>query len=499
MSEAPRGMKPWYPMAQALADLRAAGLLQGVLMARAGRLEAVAPSADLPPETGFAGAGLDSRSLAPGNLFVALPGRNVDGRRFIAAAAAAGHWSLAGREPGSAGERPLDPATDLLGIAAQDDAGVLVCTDGAAALAHLAARHRDRWSGVMVGVTGTNGKTTCKDLCAAMLAGAGGVLATRANFNNRLGVPLTLLDLAPDHRYAVLEMGASAVGHIASLAALVRPRVGVITNAGRAHLAEFGSLAGVITGKGELLDALPPDGTAVLNADSPGFTDWVKRTRCRVESWGERAGDHRWRWRPEPGKGWFVEIDGRTWPVPMPGRHNGANLTAAVLAVRAAGIGEDAARSGLAGFRPSPHRGSLLRWEGRLLLDDSYNANPVSMQAAAEALVELAGSRPGVAVLGAMAELGPESDRIHRETGTALHGTGLGAVVAVGGDAEPLGRGFDAQGGEAHYCPDHQCAARWIRTMTRPGDVILLKGSRSAAMERVLDHLPGVVPASEGA
>lgn len=486
-------MKPDLFLARTAArDLAEADLLVQVLREDGGRLVPAGPGELDDSAGGFAGAALDSRALQGDDLFVALPGDRADGRRFIDQALARGHWVLAGLEAG------WDDAKNLAGMPAAPGSGVLVCLDGVAGFTRLAVCNRRRWNGVVIGVTGTNGKTTCKDFCAAMLRGSGPVCFTRGNHNNRLGVPLTLLQLAAAHEFAVIEMGASAVGHIAALADLARPHIGVITNAGSAHLAEFGSLAGVISGKGELLDVLPENGTAILNADSPGFSDWCERARCPVVSWGSGAGDCRWSWRVVPGRGWETEIDGTSWPTPLPGRHNGANLTAALLAVRAAGLSDAEARQGLDGFAGSPHRGLLLEWEGRLLLDDCYNANPVSMLAAAAALNDLAVAAGGIAIVGGMGELGADSLALHRETGAKLAQLGLGALVAVGAAGEALGRGFDAEGGEAHYCADHACAAQWIRTMTRTGDVILLKGSRSEALEKILDHLPGVAPARKG-
>ncbi len=481
-----------YPVHLAARDLLAEDMLTGVWCARNGYLVPVSVEALTPEDGAWMGAVLDSRSLAAGQLFVALPGEHVDGRDFLDRAVAAGHWVLAGQEEGWSGEQTLN------GLPAAVGGGVLLCRDGAAGLALLAGRHRSRWEGTLIGITGSNGKTTCKDLCAALLGGTARVWATAGNHNNRLGVPLTLLGLQAEHRFAVVELGASGEGQIAALAGLARPHIGVITNAAAAHLSEFGSLAGVIRGKGELLDALPEDGTAVLNADSPGYDQWRRRAGCPVVSWGRQAGDHRWTWAAVPGRGWVTVIDGKSWPTPLPGRHNGANLTAALLAVRAAGLSDEAARSGLARFRGSPHRGSLLRWDGRLILDDSYNANPLSMLAAASTLVELAAGGNSCAVLGAMAELGDEAAELHRETGRSLADLGVRTLVAVGTGARPLGEGFDEKGGEAHYCSDQEAAADWIKSHTHPRDVILLKGSRSSAMEIVLDSLPGVKTASQG-
>ena len=466
--------EPRYTAAQAAADLRAAGLLDGVLGERDGSLQAGAPAG------GFIGAGLDSRRLEPDQLFVALAGEHADGRSFAPAALAAGHWVLTASRAGA------DP---LLGAKAAARTGVLLSADPVAALAVLGRCWRARQPAVTVGVTGTNGKTTTKDLLAALLAGAGPVHATGGNLNNHLGVPLTLLGLRPSHRFGVIEMGASAVGEIARLAPLAAPVVGIITNASPAHLAEFGSLEGIIEGKGELVEALPPGGTAVLNADSPGFARWRARSKGSVVSFG-RGGDHPWSWRPAADGTGILALDGADWPVPLPGAHNGANLAAAILAARALGVDDADLRRGLAGFRGSPHRGVRLEIAGRQVLDDAYNANPRSLVAAAQALLALPGGGRTVAVLGAMAELGPDSAAIHRDCGRELAGLGLDALLAVGAGAADLAAGFDAAGGEAHHCGSHAEAADWLVRRTAAGDRILVKGSRSAAMERVLALLP---------
>ncbi len=481
-----------YPLGLAASDLAEANLLRGVWQTVGGELLPVAPNAYATLTGDFEGASLDSRHLDQQQLFVALPGAKVDGRNYVQPALEAGHWVLAGMEAGG-------PGPDCYaGLSAPEGTGVLLCSVGDNALQVLATRHRQRWVGIMVGITGTNGKTTCKDLCAAMLRGAGSVCATKGNHNNRLGVPLTLLDLSADHDFAVVEMGASAVGEIAALAAMAQPQIGVITNAAPAHLAEFGSLAGIITGKGELLAALPGEGTAVLNADSPGFEQWCNRAPCKIVSWGRSTGEHRWQWGSNPGVGWTTTVDGQAYATPLPGRHNGANLTAALLASRAAGLGEEAISSGLTSFQGSDHRGQLFRWQERLVLDDSYNANPRSMVASCTALRDLGAGQRTLAVLGAMGELGSEAQELHRQTGLDLAKLGIQTLLAVGGEAKFLGLGFDEGGGEAHYCPSHAEAGHWLQENSAPGDVILLKGSRSSAMENVMAHLPGITPATQG-
>lgn len=462
-----------YTLAAATADLREAGLLAGWLESRGGRWTRRAPDAP-EPAGAFLGAGLDSRDLTPGALFVGLAGEHVDGRGFVGPALRAGAGAALTRSRGEPGPDPLlssDPGREAV---------ILLSDDPQRALTVLADRWRTRLGTPAVAVTGSNGKTTTKDLLACLLGADGPTHATSGNFNNELGLPITLLGLRESHRWTVLELGASAPGDIDRLAALARPRVGVITNAADAHLAGFGGLEGVIATKGELLDHLPADGAAVLDRDGTAFAAWRERAPCPVLDWGLSPGARRWSWRPDP-LGGAVTLDGETWVLPLPGRHNGANLAAAVVAARAlAGAGLDIGAA-LVQFRASPHRSRLLDAGGVTVLDDTYNANPGSMAAAARALAELPGDGRLLAVLGAMAELGPRSDALHHETGAALREAGLHLVWAVGEAARPLAAGFGAAG---RTVPDLDAALTAVLAEVRPGDRLLVKGSRSAGMER---------------
>jgi UDP-N-acetylmuramoyl-tripeptide--D-alanyl-D-alanine ligase len=469
-----------FSLTDAVAVLHGQGLLAGVHLP--GGLHLAAPEAAGEGsflEGHFLGAGLDSRALEAGQLFLALQGEHTDGRRFAPAALERGHWVLTRAVEG---EDPLQPLAR--------EAGVLLSADPEAALAALAAAWRSRFDLPVVGITGSNGKTTTKDLVTAMLQAAGPTWSTRGNLNNKLGLPLTLLGLRPEHRFAVIEMGASAVGHIAHLAGLARPTVAVITNAARAHLAEFGSLEAVIQGKGEILDNLPSAGRAILNTDSPGFDRWAERAPCPVVSFGQAEGDYLWSWQAAgPGGRPHLDLAGELWPVPLPGQHNAANLAAAILAARAVGVPDASIRQGLQDFHPGEHRSTVLSMAGRLVLDDSYNANPVSMTAAAAAAVQLSGPGPVIAVLGHMAELGPQSEAMHRETGGQLSDCGVQILLAVGAQARPLAVGFAGRGGRAEMCADLNEAADWLARNAVPGSRILIKGSRSAGMEKLVPLL----------
>ena len=246
----------------------------------------------------------------------------------------------------------------------------------------------------------------------------------------------------------------------------------------------------MIKGKGELLDALPDNGVAVLNADSPGFNRWRKRSRCSVLSLGQTGGDIRWQWHSEDSSpAGRLELGDRRWRVPLPGVHNAANLAAAVVAAGAAGLSQDEMWGGLRDFEPSPHRSHLLEVGGLQILDDSYNANPTSLRAAAEGLDALPGGGRTIAVLGAMAELGAASGKMHRDVGSGLIDTGLDLLLTVGDEAALMAEGFALAGGSALALSSRREAVQWLCDNTLPGDRVLVKGSRSAGMEEVVRGL----------
>ncbi len=471
-----------YLLAEAAADLRDAGLLANILVHERGEWSTLAKDTDSPGGA-FLGASLDSRSVTVDSLFLALPGERVDGRNYVGVALRAGSSAALTSEWGGAGPDPLmsgDPGRDAV---------VLVATNPHQALTVLAERWRSRLGTKAVAVTGSNGKTTTKDLLSCLLNHHGSTHATVGNYNNDLGLPLTILGLRECHRWAVLELGASAPGDIDRLAALAKPQVGVITNAAGAHLDGFGNLEGVIATKGELLDHLPSDGTAVLDRDGIGYDSWRDRAPCRIVDWGLQGQRGVWTWQPTgQGAGGVVSLDQESWTLPLPGRHNGANLIAAVLAARAlTGETLDIAAA-LTQFSGSSHRNHLLDAAGVTLFDDSYNANPASVLAAAEALMDLPGQGRRFAVLGMMAELGTESLGLHHETGAALRELGLDGLWSVGESALGLAAGFADAGGNGEALQDVDTALHTVLAAVEPGDIILVKGSRSAGMEKFVSR-----------
>lgn len=407
----------------------------------------------------------DSRRVDFGALFAALPGSQVDGHDFAPAAVQLGAVALL-----------VNRRLDL-------DVPQLVVGDVLFALGRLAALLRQRLDPVVVGITGSNGKTTVKEMVASILRPAGAVLATRGNYNNELGVPLSLFELEPSHRFAVLELGASKPGDIAYLAEIARPDVGLITNIGPAHLGGFGSEEGVARAKGEIYAALPADGHAVINADEPWTGMWAGVNRAgHVLTFGS-------------GPGCDVRVSGdEQQPVlqtpqgafelrlALPGAHNRLNAAAATAVALALSIGLDEIRAGLEGVKAVPGRLNFIDTSmGWTVIDDTYNANPASLYSALQVLSGMQGT-PWL-VLGDMKELGTDSPKMHREVGDAARAMGVMRLFATG---EMSVHAVDAfgEGGE-HYASRDELADS-LRRQLRPGINCLVKGSRSMGMEAVV-------------
>jgi len=423
----------------------------------------------------FAGVGTDSRALASGALFVALRGRHWDGHDFVEAA----------RGVGAAGA--------MLERAARADAlPRLVVDDVRRALGCLVAAWRQRFELPVVGVTGSNGKTTVKEMLAAILGLEGAVLATGGNLNNDLGLPLTLAGLTRGHRAAVLEMGANHAGEIARLAEIARPSVGVLTQCAPAHLEGFGSVEGAARAKGELIAGLGADGVAVINADDAYAGLWRELAGPRrCITFGLRAeADVHGVWRAESGLT-LLRLETPVGPVrtalALPGRHNVLNALAATAGAIAAGAGTGAVEAGLAAMRPVSGRLELKRGlhEARVI-DDTYNANPASLEAALEVLAGYAGRR--WLVLGDMGELGPEGPRFHEGVAASARAHGVERLYATGDMSRRAAEAF-GEGG-CHFDVFERLAEA-VRADLDPEVTVLVKGSRAARMERVVSALTG--------
>lgn len=430
----------------------------------------------------------DSRAIRPGDLFVCLRGPNFDGHRFAATAVAAGAAAVLG-EDGS-----LDPNLDCPQI---------VVRDARAALGRLAAAHRRRFSIPVIAVAGSNGKTTTKELVAAVLRRRFATVASEASFNNDIGVPLTLLELDARHQAAVIEVGTNHPGELAALLRIAEPTHGVLTRLGREHLEFFGNLDGVIQEEGTLADALPADGALILTGDSPGAERVRRRARARVTRVG---------WAPE--NDWValsasVGDEGTDFAVRAPtaefggdyrlrllGRHQVENALLALALGAELGLTRLEVEAGLRDC-PAPKRRLQLATAGGVrVLDDSYNANADSMLAALATLRDLNCDGRRIAVLGDMAELGPHAAVAHVEVGRAASRLGVDCLYAVGEHAAELQAGAQAAGLLAVQAFGEVAeAADALLAEVRPGDLVLVKASRRARLDVVADLLKRVLAA----
>jgi UDP-N-acetylmuramoyl-tripeptide--D-alanyl-D-alanine ligase len=435
---------------------------------------------------------VDSRTLQPGALFVALPGERVDGHDYVAAAAAAGAAASLTRYP-------------------VEGALCLVVADPLVALGRLSRYLIDRAGAEglrVVGLTGSVGKTSTKDLLAQLLEHAGPTVAAAGNLNNELGVPLTVARVERDTRFLVVEMGARGIGHIAYLCDIAPPRVGVVLNVGQAHVGEFGSQAAIAQAKGELVESLPAEGWAVLNVDDPLVWAMRRRTAGRVLPWsmsqqldhgvwasglsGDAYGRYSFtlheRREGEPEQQVEVRLG-------LTGRHQVANAVAAAAAALALGLELDQVAAALGGAAPRSRWRMEMhdRSDGVTVINDSYNANPDSMRAALGTLAELGrGGRRTWAVLGDMLELGDTAADEHEAIGRFAAGVGVDHLIAIGEHAKRMTEAAVDAGlapGSAMTVADKSAAVAVLTAGLGPDDVVLIKASRGLALDTVADDI----------
>jgi UDP-N-acetylmuramoyl-tripeptide--D-alanyl-D-alanine ligase len=377
---------------------------------------------------------------------------------------------------------------------------VLAVADTLRALGAIARHHRRRFAVPLVGVTGSNGKTTTREMIACILATRGPVLKTEGNLNNEVGAPLTLLGLGPEHRAAVIEMGMNHAGEIDRIARIAEPRVGLVTLAAAAHLEGLGSIDAVADAKAELYRALPPDGIAVANADDERMLHRALASSRKVVTFSAVPGNADVSvLRIEPGAAdglrFSLGIGNRELPVHLPalvGAHNAANAAAAAAAAVSLGCTDREVVAGLARVAPVGRRLRLERLaSGLLLLDDCYNANPSSVAAALRTLADLARAegRRRVAVLGDMLELGPVEVESHRRLGEEAARAGVEALAAFGPRSRHGAEAARAAGLPAFHTEDMPALVEWARATVRPGDALLVKGSRGMKLERLVEAL----------
>lgn len=419
------------------------------------------------------GVSIDSRDIRNGDLFVAFSGAHHDGHDFLADVAARGAAAALVVRP-----QPV-PLPQLQ---------VMDCR---AALGLLGRHNRRQFKGRVAAVTGSAGKTTCKEMLAAILGVCGPTLATRGNRNNEIGLPLTLLELKPQHRYAVLEMGAARAGDIEYLCQFAEPQVALVTNAMPAHLEGFGDLDTVVSTKGEIYQNLGAKGCAVIDLDSPFYQRWCQQAgAARVVTFSADSASadvYARAVRSQGADGFEFELvlNGTAQLVSLSllGRHNIANACAAAAVALALEVPAEAVANGLSKLRPNAGRlAPIKRRDGRRVIDDSYNANPGAVKAAVQVLADCEG--PRALLLGDMAELGPDSEHYHREVGAYAAARGIETLWAVGRYAAATAAGF----GPSALTFDGQ--AELMAALPRlSARTILVKGSRSAAMEQVVAAL----------
>ena len=424
-----------------------------------------------PPSVLVAGWSVDTRTQNPGDVYFALRGPNFDGHDFVAQAAAKGAAGVVVERPGGAPNE-------------------LVVPDSLRALQQLGLWARTRWGGRVIGITGSAGKTTTKDAIAHLLAVDLPVGKTVGNFNNHVGVPLSILRLPDGCRAAVLEMGMNHAGEIRELAGIARPEVGVVTNVGYAHVEFFDSIEGVAAAKRELIEALPADGIAVLNADDARVAKFRDAHRGRSVSFGfsesadVRATDY---------DGRHFRASGVDFETGLPGRHAVMNLLAAIAVAREFGIAAKRLPEAVRIFTPGNMRGERIEHGGMVIWNDCYNANPEAMQSMLDVLRGTP-ARRRIAVLGEMLELGHAADALHRQVGRYAAERGIDLLIGVRGHAHEMidaavGAGLPVKA--AYFFEDPGAAGEFVRQQAGEGDAILFKGSRGVRVEKALEKLLG--------
>ena len=440
-------------------------------------------------ETAFSRVCTDSRQVQPGDLFIALVGEKFDGHVFLGEVAAKG---VAGVMVNAA-----SVPQDLGGCA------VIAVADTRAALGQLAAAYRGELSPQVVVVGGSNGKTTTKELLGAVLRQRFATVWSEASFNNDIGVPQTLLRLDHTHQAAVLEVGTNHPGELAPLVRMARPRFGIITNIGREHLEFFHDLNGVAQEEGALGELLPADGKLFLNGDDVFASALAERSRAEVVRVGFGERNH---WRAAWAR---LGKDGTSFRVVAPkaefsgdyrinllGRHQVVNALFAVAVGAELGLTRAEIEMGLADCKPPKMRLQLYELGGIRVLDDAYNANADSMLAALQTLADMPGKGRTVAVLGDMAELGEHTEPAHREVGKRAAELGVGQLITIGRMAPVTAQAAREAGlSRVLELKDVESAVGALKSFLKPGDLVLLKASRSSRLERIVEQLRGLDPA----
>ena len=430
----------------------------------------------------------DTRTLRRGDLFFALRGERHDAHDFL----------LQALERGAAALVVSRPVEKAMGKARRLEVPVLRVRDTLKALGKLAARQREMLTAEVVAITGSTGKTITKDFAASVLSRKGSVVFPRESYNNEVGVPLTILEAAPGTCFLVLEMGSRGMGHIRDMCAIARPVVGVVTNVGFAHLRYFRTRDRLAEAKGELVRALPPQGTAVINAGDEYAAYLRRQAACRTVTFGygreaevraeniyvDAGGRARFILRLKGGEKGEVQVT-------LPGRHNVENALAAAALGEIMGVKMEGIIAGIEEAKVTGWRMEMITKPDEItIINDAYNANPVSMRSALMALGDIARGKRAIAVLGDMAELGPVSERAHQEVGRIAVDYGTDILITVGRKARKIAQAAREKGlprGSVYAVERVDRAAEILRAILEPGDVVLIKGSRFLGLEKLVE------------
>jgi UDP-N-acetylmuramoyl-tripeptide--D-alanyl-D-alanine ligase len=454
-------------------------------------LNVSAEASGIDPNAIATGYSIDSRTIRPGELFFAVKGENLDGHDFvdhalgkgaIAAVVSQEHFSSANARVGAARQaRPTQAGSCLL-----------VVDDTLLALQTLATAVRRLWGRSLVGVTGSTGKTTTKEAIAHVLATRYRVHKSEGNFNNHFGLPLMLLKLEPEHDIAVVELGMSHAGEIAALGKIAQPEIGVVTNVAPVHLEFFDSVAGIARAKYELIESLPPTGTAVLNADDEYVSQFGREFHGKVFTYGLAAlanvRAENIESRGQDGSIFEVVVGNSREVVTLPllGEHNVYNSLAAIAVGLESGLSLAEAASALASLEPADKRGQVVQLGNITVINDCYNCNPTALRAMTDALANMPAKRR-IVVAGAMLELGPTGEELHRESGRYIAAKKIDFLLGVRGAAQQMVEAAKQAGMRAEFVNTPEEAGEWLARETRDGDVVLMKASRGVKLERALE------------
>jgi UDP-N-acetylmuramoyl-tripeptide--D-alanyl-D-alanine ligase len=424
------------------------------------------------------GYSIDSRTIQPGELFFAVKGERMDGHDFV-------RQALEKSAVAAVIRKDQFPRF-------ADQTRLMTVDDTLAALQTLASAFRRLWAKPLVGVTGSAGKTTTKEAVAHVLSTRFRVLKSEGNFNNHFGLPLMLLKIEPEHDIAVIEMGMSRAGEIAALAKIAQPEIGVVTNVAPVHLEFFESVAGIARAKYELIEALPAGGTAVLNAEDEYVSQFGRDFRGKVVLYGMRASAdvraENIRSMGSEGSAFDVIVDGcrEKAVLYLVGMHNIYNALAAVAVALERGLSPSEAVAALASLHPADKRGQVVKLGNITIINDCYNCNPKALEAMVDALAAMPAKRR-IVVGGAMLELGPAGDDLHRQAGEHIAAKKIDLLLGVRGQAQQMVEAARQAGMKAEFVATPEEAGEWLARETRDGDVVLLKASRGVKLEKALE------------